>query len=291
MSPRELMYMSSMSSSFIMLPVVLGLLIVPYIVLRHRERRDGGLRDPQLGIKVVLHYFLTVGALIGVTGLSVIVSDLLDRAIGSEMDEWRGYEPDVLTPAIRVGFAMLVSGATVIGLNIWIILTRTNESRWPAVRRIYTGARLAISGLVGIVAFTALLIILFMSDEYAGDKSEVISVFLGVLFVWVGAAVGDFMLFSAFCRDPIAPDRGHECLGCSHDIRDTVAESKRKCPVCGHLIPKRQFMHFYKLLSEAEHQATADGIVLSPMEVRATPESPEDKPSEPEKEKPDSPFA
>src|SRR5437667_8120455 len=89
------------SVGLVVLPFVLLGLAIPYAVLRARDSRDQP--DSQLGLKTGLHYFLSVGILQFLTGLTIIAVDLITR----ENRKDGGSEGDVL----RVGAALAAVGA------------------------------------------------------------------------------------------------------------------------------------------------------------------------------------
>src|SRR5262247_3661522 len=94
------------------LPLVLLGLAIPYAVLRARDSREQP--DSQLGLKAGLHYFLSVGILQFLTGLSIIALDLITRddRVGRRADD----------EATRVGIAVAAVGAAFAFLHL-ILLT------------------------------------------------------------------------------------------------------------------------------------------------------------------------
>src|SRR5437667_6516883 len=96
------------SVGLVVLPFVLLGLAIPYAVLRTRDSREQP--DSQLGLKTGLHYFLSVGILQFLIGLSIISWDLItreDRLPRKDADE-----------ALRVGVAVAAVGAAFAFLHL-----------------------------------------------------------------------------------------------------------------------------------------------------------------------------
>jgi hypothetical protein len=150
-------------------------LVVPYVVLRLRDGRNE-LHDPQIGLKVVLHFFFSVGWLLGLTGLSVIIADILRSEI------------QFLSEAQRNGAAFLLSGLAFAILHYLLLRYGSNNGKWPATGRLYTGWRLAIHGIVVLAAITYLLQLLFQRDPPALEAKlailETERTLYAILLVW-----------------------------------------------------------------------------------------------------------
>ena len=57
-----------------------------YVVLRWRQGREGEAADPQLGLKVALHYFATIGLHVVLMALvALLYIFLIDRSRSSEV--------------------------------------------------------------------------------------------------------------------------------------------------------------------------------------------------------------
>jgi len=244
--------------------IVIGtwyLLLVPYIILRVRER-GADIHDPQLGIKAGLHCLTTVTLIILLTGCSIVVVDKLMQATRDdevekkrdvmwpdEYDEF-GYdefgssdakdaEDEFLSPATRVGFALMVSGSLTTALFAWLLISRTNERNWPAARRTYAGGRFGLASLISILAITGAIVIAFGNEESMDvqDKPEIISLFLGLVIVWVPAASLELALFAWSSRQPRYPGKYNECHDCASDLTKAVVDGNHACPVCHCEIP------------------------------------------------------
>jgi hypothetical protein len=184
MDPLErMMFGSAIGSLFILVPVLLICLAIPYAILRVRDARNAT-PDPQLGFKVAMHFFFSISLMLILTGLSVIVVDLLmprsPRDFGPPMP--RDSFPN---EAQRTAFALILSGLFFGLLHFVCIVTLTTEPFTSPVRRTFLGCRFAVHGLVVMVAMTALLISVFQRDSGDfGGASYTRRFMLGVLLVW-----------------------------------------------------------------------------------------------------------
>jgi hypothetical protein len=165
------------------MPFVLLGLAIPYAVLRLRDAQNRQ-ADPQLGLKVVMHYFFSLGILIALSGLTVWVVDFilqLDLFRGSSSYSTYNREP-FPNGAQRTGMGLIVSGGIFIGLHLVFLLALTGTRDLGAVRRMFVGWRFAIHGLVLMVAGTFLAILLFQKDE--GQWNQQKQTLIGILIVW-----------------------------------------------------------------------------------------------------------
>lgn len=65
-----------------------------------------------------------------------------------------------------------------------MLLTGTNDRKYPAVRRSFLGGRLAICLLLVFVSITAIAVIAVQKDP----KLEPVEMLIGVLIVWLPAS-------------------------------------------------------------------------------------------------------
>jgi hypothetical protein len=147
-----------------------------------REGKTGD-ADPQIGVKTALHYFCSAGILMVLMGLTIVFVDLFtreDRAmqfgppgVGQRMRAVDDSE------AIRTGVAIMVTGFAFAVLH-GLLLTGTNDRKYPAARRAFTGTRLAIHGLVVLFCLTMLIVLLVQPRFEFGT----IKPFLAALLVW-----------------------------------------------------------------------------------------------------------
>ncbi len=154
---------------------------VLYVLARWRAHREQGV-DPQLGIKVALGYFAFIGLQLLLVGLTLFFYALLST--GASDDKGTMY---------RAAAGFILPGAIVLATHV-VLLRRTNQDQYPAVRRLLLGYNLIATGTVGLVA----LVIAFQALFGKGSSGEVGRVAGAMLLVygsaWVGAGV-------AFGRD------------------------------------------------------------------------------------------
>ena len=182
-----------------MAPVVLLMLAAPYIILRLRDTQQE-VHDPQLGMKTALHLIGTLGILVGVSGLSIVLIDLITD------DNTR----TAFTEAVRVGLAMALSGLIITAGHWWFLYMRTNDRQWPAVRRTFVGCRLIIHGIIICVALTGTMITLFMENP----PEEASKVFGGMLIVWFASWCVHFALMSLYTKQDPSPGHAGQCEHC-----------------------------------------------------------------------------
>lgn len=114
-----------------------------YVLLRWRQGRDGEPADTQLGLKVALHYFATLGLhLVLMALVAVLYSFLVDDSRGSEQ-------------MMRAGGGMLLGGGIILGAHIMLIGRLTDSAGRPNVARMFAGLNLVICGLIGMGALVA----------------------------------------------------------------------------------------------------------------------------------------
>jgi len=174
-----------LSPFIVMGPVVLTLLVFGPLLLypvarwkTHRAQID----DPQLGLKVVLHYFTLMSFQLLLVAAVLIIFTLFAKDSSNKGDMY------------RAGFALLIPTATVFFTHLFAFLKRTNDASYPTVRRLFLGYNLAITGLVGFV----LLLFgfqMFFKKGSAGDGGRF--AIAGVL-VYVGAWAGCGIQFARF---------------------------------------------------------------------------------------------
>jgi hypothetical protein len=175
-------------------PFLLLSLAVPYAVLRLRGQ-DGIETDPQVGLKVLLYFFFSVGVLLFLTGTSVIAVDAVTDRPQQQQQPFGGpfgppHRARTFNTAQRTGTALAVTGVLFALFHLVLVKMMTNDRRWPAARRLFAGWRLAVSGVVLLLTVTALILTLFQEDL----NEEVIKTTLAIGFVWSLAWVTDLCL-------------------------------------------------------------------------------------------------
>ncbi len=183
-------------------------LAIPYAILRLRENREDR-ADPQVGLKVALYYFFSVGIILFLLGMTVIVVDLMleeDRqargAMARVVPAGQG-----LNQTQRIGLGLIVAGLVVALLHLALVKSMTNDRNSLTARRIFAGWRFAIHGIVIVVAFTVLTAVLFQRDF--GDRSLRKSMF-GILLIWVPSWVLHLILLGVYSRQLYEPPRHRE---------------------------------------------------------------------------------
>lgn len=152
-----------------------------------REERTAGRDDPQLGLKIVLHYFFSVAYLLAATGAAMLVGDLLnpESETGSDMQ--------------RSAVALLVVGLAFAGLHYLLLWRGTNDTLLPRPGRFFTGWRLAVHGFVVLVAAAWLAMLLLQKTPKPFAARELLSwrqhTLYGILLVWGPSWVGHLMWY------------------------------------------------------------------------------------------------
>lgn len=140
------MMMEMFGGMFVMM--MLAYSIIPlfpfvYILLRWRQAREGEPADPQLGLKVALHYFATIGLHVVLIALvAVLYSFLIDNSRVSE-------------EMIRIGAGLLIGGGVILGGHQTLLRQLTDSTSRPNVARVFAGLNLVLCGLIGMGALLA----------------------------------------------------------------------------------------------------------------------------------------
>ena len=114
-----------------------------YVLLRWRQGREGEPADPQLGLKVALHYFATIGLHVVLMALvAVLYSFLIDNSMVSE-------------PMMRAGGGLLIGGGIILGAHVMLIGRLTDSPGRSNVARVFTGLNVVLCGLIGMGALLA----------------------------------------------------------------------------------------------------------------------------------------
>lgn len=171
-------------------------LAVAYAVLKLQDARAEQ-HDPEIGIKAALYFIYSLSILVILTGINVLVVDALqDRP---NLGPNRNVEG--LTEGQRVGCGLIVAGLALGLLHLILIKAATNDSRWPATRRVFVGWRFAIHGLIVLATFTALVILLFQRDV----RWETIKDFLATLVVWGPSWLIHLVLLRTYSNQRVTP--------------------------------------------------------------------------------------
>jgi hypothetical protein len=166
--------------------VVIGPLLI-YPIARWKANRDG-IVDPQLGLKVALHYFALIAFQLALFAATMILYTLFSKS------QLKG-------ELYRVGFAFLIPAGGVLAAHL-VLLQRTNQDHYTGVRRLYLGYNLLVTGLLG---FASLLLAfqLFFKKGSAGDGGRLaIAAVLVYVGAWVACGVQFFRLVLGAPGDP-----------------------------------------------------------------------------------------
>src|SRR5262249_22138511 len=159
---------------------------IPYAILHYRDSR-GVERDPQLGLKTALYFFYSVSVLIFLIGLSIVAVDALSElqlfGPGGGGGGVFGRPRGGFTPVQRSGTAFMFAGFSFGLVQFVLIHMATNNRKWPLVRRVFGGWRMAVSGMVVLTMFTWLVQTLFQEHVQPDAIQDVFA----ILFVWTPA--------------------------------------------------------------------------------------------------------
>ena len=190
-----------------------------YLSLRVRDARAEQ-PDPELGIKVGYHTFVTAGLLLALTGLSIAATDYLANLFDPNLEAQQqpgapavvrpppGVDPrgfPVIRPqappppddpfgrlAQRVAWPLVISGVLAALVSFLLVKLGTNDARYPATRRTFGGLRLVVGGLTLIFAVTLLIEVMFVER---GTHARPMALGVSLLGIWFPvSAVQVFLL-------------------------------------------------------------------------------------------------
>lgn len=179
MSPLEMM--SLIGPMFVVLPMLLWFLVIGplilYPVARWRAGRETHM-DPQLGMKVALHYFKLLAFQILLMGGAVLIWTIVSK--GGEKGSF-----------YRAAFGFLVPAGIVFGAHT-AFLKKTNDDVLTGVRRLFLGYNLLVTGLLGFIA----LVLGFQALFAKGSSGDAGRMFLATILVYCSAWGGLGVLFA-----------------------------------------------------------------------------------------------
>jgi hypothetical protein len=155
----------------------LGSLVGSYIHLRRCDH--GQSPDPQLALKVLLHFCFSLCVFVMLMGLTVVVRSLIE-----EYSPNRRAEP----PSSESGWYLTLAGAALAGMYFSSLYYGTNHRLFGAAGRVYTFWRFAIHNFVVITA--AVLLAVTMSEPAPGNRPRYLEymtrqwVLLATILVW-----------------------------------------------------------------------------------------------------------
>jgi hypothetical protein len=199
---EDLIRLGILTASVVMyaiLPLFLLTLLVGYILLRQRDNQRQE-RDPELGIKVALHFFFSVCLLLLLTGLTVVTVDAMTSTKAGRLAPPR----DGMSAAQRTGWGLAVAGLLLSVLHFVLVKAMTNDSRRPAARRFFLGWRFVINGLVFVITVAGLIVTLFQKD-FGDDNTR--KTYLAILLIWGPAWLIHLILLRVLSDGLSRPDR------------------------------------------------------------------------------------
>lgn len=135
--------------------VVIGPLLI-YPLARWKANREQVV-DPQLGLKVALHYFALIAFQLVLFAAAMVIYTLFSKS------EYKG-------ELYRMGFGFLIPAGGVLGAHL-VLLGRTNQHQYPGVRRLYLGYNLVVTGLLGFAALLFAFQVFFKKGS-SGDEGR-----------------------------------------------------------------------------------------------------------------------
>lgn len=144
--------------------------------------------DPQLGLKVALHYFKLIGFQVLLVGAMVILSTIIRKGGG----KGEGF---------RVGFGYLVPAALIFGAHV-AMLKRTNDEVLIGVRRLFMGYNLIVTGLIATSALVVGFQALFAKGSVGDDGRLYLAACLVYVTAWALCGVRFSMLVGADLTAP-----------------------------------------------------------------------------------------
>lgn len=140
-----------------------------YLLLRWRHTREGAAPDPQLGLKVAVYYFMTIGLHVVLMALAIgLYGLLIDRSSESLM---------------RGACGLLLGGGVVYGLHRAILSRVVEPARRANVARVFAGLNVVLCGLIGMGALIATSVLL-LQESVPEEAFKVAGV---VMVVYLGA--------------------------------------------------------------------------------------------------------
>jgi len=160
--------------------LIFGPLLI-YPLARWKQHREAHV-DPQLGLKVALHFFALVAFQVALFAGFVILYTVLSKAEGK-------------SDGFRMGFALLVPAGLVLGVHL-ALLARTNQHAFPAVRRLFLGYNLLLTGLLGFLALITVFYYLLRRGGGGDDVRFAIAATLVYVSAWavLGVQFGRLVL-------------------------------------------------------------------------------------------------
>lgn len=151
---------------FLYVLIPLGPLV--YIFIKWWSNRELKPADPNLGIKVIVFYFKTIGYHISLIGFSLILHDIFKGGSKS---------------SIKVGVGILICGGIVYIIHLLIIQKYFYDTEFSITKRVYNAFNLIFVGLIGITAMVISLLIM-LSKRPKGFEAP-LTFFIIYVIAWV----------------------------------------------------------------------------------------------------------
>jgi hypothetical protein len=182
-------------------PFLLFLVALVYVALRVRDAKAEH-PDPELGLKTAYWFLYTLGVLVAHFGATILLSHWLQlleltgpapqrmmvpggfgRPAVAANDDW--------SAASRTGWGMTLAGLLLAGAFYLVGALGTRDKEWPTVRRVFTGGRIAVGGMIVVFAFTFLFVMQFQRELPPGLYESA----LAALAVWLPSLAVHVFLF------------------------------------------------------------------------------------------------
>lgn len=209
--------------TIVVLPLALLGLAIPYAILRVRDSREEH-RDSQIGIKSMLCFFASLSIIMILNAGTLLLFDLIEepnfrnRPSGPQRFDRQGRvlmpqqpdkEDDSPNPIQRTAFGLIISGLIFFSANSFYLWVGTNNSNFPAVKKVFLGWRAAIHGITVFWTTTALIVIMIQKGEPEGEAgSALVNMLVSVLLVWAPSWLIHLLLLQAAGRAPYCRSGG-----------------------------------------------------------------------------------
>ncbi|MCC5830396.1 MAG: hypothetical protein JJU36_13205 [Phycisphaeraceae bacterium] len=207
----------------IVLPV--GLLgVLSYIMLRSRVLGVNGRPDNFQGLRLGLHYLMSVAILTGLAGLTMALAGQLTLK-----DGWAWHAET------RRALSIVLAATLFAGACKWLLWARTNDATLPRINRTFVNIRLVLIGLAALTAFAGAL-----GSGLAGVHgwhAEAPLTFTSGVLVWVPAWVVHLWLALRLARRPDDLSSLRLCMRCGYDLSGLRMDVGGRCPECGFVPP------------------------------------------------------
>ncbi|HUS26980.1 MAG TPA: hypothetical protein VMZ53_00670 [Kofleriaceae bacterium] len=159
--------------------IVIGPLVL-YPMARWKANRDPH-PDPQLGLKVALHYFRMIAFQLLLVGALIVLWALMRKTSENRGDLY------------RAGFGLLLPAGLVFGAHV-MLLMRTNDHVLVTVRRLFFGYNLLVTGLFGVTALVLAFQALFAKGPSDNEGRFYYAALVVYVCAWAGCAFHYIMM-------------------------------------------------------------------------------------------------